>query len=73
MKFKIGDKVKVISLNNSFGDCATMEKNYFFLNKTFTVYDLIHDTKQFYVTVKENIYYWNTKDLILINNRLEIE
>ena len=79
MDFKVGDKVKVISVNNSFGIFSTKETMLTFLNKTFTVYNTfiisvpLHDTIQYYVTVKENDYYWNIKDLILVNNNLEIE
>jgi hypothetical protein len=67
--FKISDKVKIV---NSADKC--------FLNKiftvcnTFTINDLLHGTSQSYVTVEENTYHWNMKDLVLFNNTiLEIE
>ena len=67
MKFKTGDRVKVISLKNSFifvnTEIATC------LNKTFTVCAATDHS----VAFEENAYIWDTKDLILINNNLEIE
>jgi hypothetical protein len=78
MKFKTGDKVKIVSLDNSL-PYLTNKEFLTFLNKTFTVchtftiHDLLHGTSQSYVTVEENTYHWNMKDLILINNTLEIE
>lgn len=80
MNFKVGDKVKVVSLSNTFNfNSAGLVS---LLNKTFTVSDVfvISDVSDIqlktivsYVAVKENSFYWDTKDLILINNNLEIE
>ena len=67
MNFKTGDKVKVISLSNTFN--FTSEGLVSLLNKTFTVCA----ASQSCVTVEENSYYWSVKDLILVNNGLEIE
>lgn len=78
MEFKAGDKVKVVSLENSIS-YLTRDHFLIFLNKTFTVCGTIisndsqHDTIKRYVIVKENTFYWNDKDLILVNNNLEIE
>ena len=77
MDFKVGDKVKVISLSNTFsfnsaGLVSLLNKT-FTVCHTYTIHDLIHDIKKYYVTVEENTYHWNEKDLILVNNSLEIE
>ena len=69
MKFKVGDKVKVISLDNSFVNYFNKAVFGYFLNKTFTVYNATNS----YVTVEENAFTWSNEDLILINNGLEIE
>jgi hypothetical protein len=78
MKFKTGDKVKVISLNNTFTYLLVNKEFITFLNKTFTVRDTfticdLQNKKHYYIAVEENTYHWNMKDLILINNTLEIE
>jgi hypothetical protein len=67
MKFKVGDKVKIVSLKNSFIFVDTEIANC--LNKTFTVCAATDRS----VALEESAYVWNTKDLILINNDLEIE
>ena len=69
MKFKTGDKVKVVSLDNSF-------INYFnekILNKILTVYSTFTIYGSQFVRFKEDVSFINAKDLILVNSNLEIE
>jgi len=72
MKFKIGDKVKIISLLDTerrykldlYGYMETC------LNKVFTIKD-IEETR---VRFEEKPFFsWSKHDLILVNNNLEIE
>ena len=67
MEFKAGDKVKVVSLSNTFN--FTSEGLVSLLNKTLTVYAATPS----YVVVEENTYWWSARDLTLVNNNLEIE
>ena len=72
MDFKIGDRVKIVSLTDTekkfhldlFGE---MEKC---LNEVFTVKNIVGDRTFF----EENIFLWSKYDLVLFNNTiLEIE
>lgn len=69
MKFKIGDKVKIVSLDNTF----VFNFNEKILNKILTVYSTftIYDSQ--FVRFEEDVSFINAKDLILINSNLEIE
>ena len=67
MKFKAGDKVKVVSLSNTFNFMSKSRVS--LLNKTLTVYAATPS----YVVVEENTYWWSARDLTLVNNTLEID
>lgn len=69
MEFKTGDKVKIISLDNTF----VFNFNKELLNKIFTVHSTVTVFDSQFVRFKENIHFMNAKDLILINRNLEIE
>lgn len=69
MKFKTGDKVKIVSLDNIFAFNFDKE----ILNKILTVYSTftIYDSQ--FVRFEEDVSLMNAKDLILVNSNLEIE
>lgn len=70
MEFKTGDKVKIISLDNTFAFHFNKE----LLNKILTVNSTITVFDSHFVRFKEeDVTFMNTKDLILVNNYLEIE
>jgi len=70
MKFKTGDKVKVVSLNrtkNRFGINYVMKT---YLNRVFTIVAIDGDRVYF----EEVGFSWSKYDLVLVNNNnLEIE
>lgn len=70
MEFKTGDKVKIISLDNTFAFHFNKE---LILNKILTVRSTFTLFDSQFVKFIEDFTFMNAKDLILLNSNLEIE
>ena len=81
MKFKIGDKVKVVSLMNT-ENAFNLDENGFMRAALYNIYeieniDVRHDNDRVYLSFRDKYdysYIWHENDLQLVNSKeLEIE